>query len=50
MSGSNLVDVQPPLFGADTDDVLVEAGLSQDDLKKLRSAGAIPASLPIPLR
>ena len=50
MSGSNLVDVQPPLFGADTDDVLVEAGLSQDDLKKLRSDGAIPASLPIPLR
>ena len=50
MSDSNLVDVQPPLFGADTDDVLIEAGLSLDDLKRLRSAGAIPTDLPIPLR
>ena len=50
MSDSTLVDVQPPLFGADTDDILMEMGLSQDDLIKLRSAGAIPADLPIPLR
>jgi crotonobetainyl-CoA:carnitine CoA-transferase CaiB-like acyl-CoA transferase len=50
MSDSNLVDVQPPLFGADTDDILKEIGLSQDDVMKLRSAGAIPADLPIPLR
>jgi crotonobetainyl-CoA:carnitine CoA-transferase CaiB-like acyl-CoA transferase len=31
----------PPLLGADTEDVLIELGLSSDDIAALRRAGAI---------
>ena len=49
MSGSNLIDVVAPSFGADTHQVLKEIGISDIDISRMVKSGTIPADLPISL-
>ena len=49
MSGSNLIDVVAPSFGADTHQVLKEIGISDIDISRMVQSGTIPADLPISL-
>ena len=47
MSTSSLVEVEPPSFGADTEQILRAGGLTETDITNLRLSGAIPETLPI---
>jgi len=44
--GGPRIDAPPPGFGAHTDEILAELGLSADEIEALRAAGAIGAITP----
>ena len=47
MSKTPLQDVFPPVFGAETLNVLKELGITTEKIDQLRKAGVIPKQLPI---
>ena len=50
MSECELIEVEPPAFGADTTTVLRRFGIPDAELDKLEASGAIPQSSPIDLK
>ena len=47
MSKTPLQDIFPPMFGADTIEVLKELGIPSEKIEQLRKANVIPKQLPI---
>jgi len=50
MSECDLVEVEPPSFGGDTNAILKSFGISDSELANLRASDTIPNSLPIDLK